>query len=82
MILTGQYWIFRDCKKPEFEICQDELILTNTPIGSVEEVYEETINDIERLNKNMKNMDIKFLQSDNLFRRLCQIVQIKLQEFH
>jgi hypothetical protein len=33
--------LFRDFKKPRFVIKDDELVLTNTPIGSTEEVYEE-----------------------------------------
>lgn len=32
---------FRDYKKPRFEIKGDRLILTNTPVGSVEEVISE-----------------------------------------
>ena len=37
---------FRDYKKPKFDINGDTLVLTNTPIGSIEEVYKETFHEV------------------------------------
>ncbi len=56
---------FRDFKKPKFEIEGDRLVLTNTPIGSLEEVYRETFHEMCQ-----KDFDLKYIRIDNVFNNL------------
>jgi hypothetical protein len=56
---------FRDYKKPKFEIEGDRLVLTNTPVGSLEEVYRETFDEMRQ-----KTFDLKYIKLDNVLNRL------------
>lgn len=38
---------FRDFKKPKFKIIQDELAISNVPIGSEDVVYQEVVKDLQ-----------------------------------
>ena len=52
---------FREARKPYFEIKQEELVLTNTPIKEPDEVYRELIE------KNENKPFYKKLKIYNLF---------------
>jgi len=54
---------FRDYKKPRFEIEGDRLVLTNTPVGTLEEVYRETVHEMRQ-----KAFDLKYIKMDNVLR--------------
>lgn len=63
---------FRDYKKPKFEIRGERLVLTNTPIGSLEEVYREAVQEVDR-----KGFDLKYLRIDDLINNLYAPIRRK-----
>lgn len=62
---------FRDYQKPKFEIEGDRLVLTHTPIGGLEAVYRETLQEVRA----KRAPDLKYIRLDNLFRNMYAAIR-------